>query len=94
METVHTRGPWYVQGNNPPRIYARAGMDIIAQCDSAKEMTRAEEMANARLIATAPELLAACKRILAAIEWEYTGGRMEKDEQAAMLRAVINKAAA
>lgn len=58
----HTAGPWHVEGANPPRIYARDGLDIIAQCDSMKEMPRGKEAANARLIAAAPELLEALQR--------------------------------
>lgn len=46
----HTAGKWYVEGSNPPRIYANNGMDIIAQCDSMKEMPRTEERANAQRI--------------------------------------------
>lgn len=57
MNTKHTAGPWYVIGSNPPMIYTKDALDIICQCDSAGEMTRAQEQANARLIAAAPELL-------------------------------------
>ena len=54
---THTRAPWYVIGTNPPRVYARDGLDIIAQCDSGKEFGISQELANARLIAAAPEML-------------------------------------
>ena len=54
---THTRAPWYVIGTNPPRVYARDGLDIIAQCDSGKESSISQELANARLIAAAPNLL-------------------------------------
>jgi hypothetical protein len=58
-KTKFTIGSWFVDGFNPPRIYANDGVDIIAQCDSMGEKSNAEELANARLIAAAPELLAA-----------------------------------
>jgi len=50
MSAQHTPGAWYVEGANPPRIYANNGLEIIAQCDSAKEMTKAGELANAARI--------------------------------------------
>ena len=59
MNTQHTPGPWYVSGTNPPMVYARDGLDIICQCDIMREETRAHEMATARLLAAAPDLLAA-----------------------------------
>lgn len=62
--TQHTKGPWYIKGTNPPYIYANDAMEIICQCDSIKEMTKDQEMANARLIAAAPELLEALEKAL------------------------------
>jgi len=59
MKTMHTKGPWAVKGTNPPMIYAREGLDIIAMIDSMGEMTLDQEAANARLISAAPELLEA-----------------------------------
>jgi hypothetical protein len=43
----HTPTPWHIGSKVPNFIYARDGLDIIAQCDSANESTRAEENANA-----------------------------------------------
>lgn len=60
----HTPGPWKLKGLNPPRIYADEGKEIICQCDSMGEMTQSQEKANARLIAAAPELLAALELLL------------------------------
>ena len=59
MNAKHTPGPWYVSGTNPPIVYARDGLDIICQCATMSEETRAHEMATAHLIAAAPDLLAA-----------------------------------
>jgi hypothetical protein len=44
------------------------------------------------LIAAAPDLLAACRRILRALEWSYTSDRMAHEERVEMLREVIAKA--
>lgn len=62
---MFTPGPWHVEGFNPPRIYANDGLDIIAQCDSCGEKARKEEMANARLIAAAPEMYSLLKAYVA-----------------------------
>jgi hypothetical protein len=43
----HTPTPWQIGSKVPNFIYARDGLDIIAQCDSWNESTRAEENANA-----------------------------------------------
>jgi hypothetical protein len=63
MKTKHTPGPWEVKGTNPPMIYAREGLDIIAMIDSMGEVTLEQEAANARLIAAAPKLLAALRLV-------------------------------
>ncbi len=89
MKTQHTPGPWKVSGKNPPMIYARAGLDIVAQCDSAGEMTRDQEAANARLIAAAPDLLAA---LLALLSDKYLADPINADRMAGA-KAAIAKAA-
>ena len=47
---------------------------------------------TAKLMAAAPDLLAACERVLASIKWGYTEQRLTEDEQAAILQAAIDKA--
>jgi hypothetical protein len=59
----HTPGPWAVEGFNPPRVYARDGIDIICQCDSMEELTLETEKANAYLIAAAPDMLAVLRKL-------------------------------
>jgi hypothetical protein len=54
----------------------------------------AEICANANLIAAAPDLLAACQRVLRAIEWAQPEDRMTAKEQAETLRDAIAKATA
>lgn len=77
----HTPGPWFVQSEHPANLSAAVNNgsdsivstpcgDIILLCDTAR--VRA---ANARLIAAAPELLAALIEMerLAAVEMWDTG---------------------
>lgn len=45
-----------------------------------------------RAIVSHNDLLAACKRVLRAIEWAKTSDRMTPEEQSEMLRAVVAKA--
>ena len=60
--TQHTPGPWQALGNSPgedlPSVLAQqpngSGLFYVAQC---------QNLADARLIAAAPELLAACVSI-------------------------------
>ena len=68
--TDYTLGPWTAVGN---RVYATAasGKDTmttieVAVATRADPRARAKIDANARLIAAAPDLLAACKALLAA----------------------------
>ena len=48
--------------------------------------------ANAKLIAAAPDLAEACKRVLTAIQWSVQSERMTPAEQAATLHAALVKA--
>lgn len=72
-KTAHTPGPWHVSGGNqignPNRPYdIVAGFSLLAQVGvlTGTQHAIGESQANARLIAAAPQLLAALKRILAA----------------------------
>lgn len=69
MKLKHTPGPWYVKELKAPaalHVYAEeGGMTGISIVD--KKPT-ARDVANARLVAAAPELLAALKFSL--MEWE------------------------
>ncbi len=71
----HTPGPWHVGRKVRNQVYARDGLDIIAQCDTMSEATRVTEEANARLIAAAPDLLAAAQLALEAVadpaDWNF-----------------------
>ena len=64
----HTPGPWFVKrrlgckGIGPKRKGHQRGIDEV--CDTVG-LNEKEDAANARLIAAAPDLLAACKSALA-----------------------------
>lgn len=92
MTTKHTPGPWEVRyddqldhiftvGEHPRRIANIFG-GVCGQNDS-----DLENQANARLVAAAPDLLAACKRYLRAMD-EY--GHPDKTDR--LMRAAIEKA--
>ncbi len=70
----HTPGPWQVGNRHPCRIIANNGgaYDLIGTtCEIDDEGTEYEhQVANARLIAAAPELLASLKFMLAGAEAE------------------------
>jgi hypothetical protein len=95
----HTPGPWEVGGAFSNKTYVVAGEGCIARCDDGEEGY--DHLANARLIAAAPDLLEALKALLVmchspepvkldeALTWR------ENDERAeAMARAAIAKATA
>lgn len=68
----HTPGPWTVGGSHDCIIEANNGKTMVAECvgpltDTEKtyDQLRVDAQANARLIAAAPELLAALKSVIA-----------------------------
>jgi hypothetical protein len=77
----HTPGPW--EANSADNIYAAVNgrKEMIAKCcdlpcigghdDVAAQRARDMEIANARLIAAAPELLAALENIVAWMEQHH-----------------------
>ena len=75
-ETSHTPGPWEVstwqKDGTAAGVYqedAETGEDLDFICHMEEDIEPLEMMANARLIASAPALLAACKAAV-----EATGG--------------------
>lgn len=92
----HTPGPWQVPDDNHVGVYGGDEQTLIATVARTPD-----RIANARLIAAAPELLAALKLALPIIEadaqyWRDTtprGGTANRlDEFAAGIREVIAKA--
>lgn len=91
MNTNHTPGPWRVANG---RIYSRAyqtALDlrlfVICDLDMGND-PRGEQESNARLIAAAPELLAALQELLTD---KYLRDPINKDRMA-KARAAIAKA--
>lgn len=86
MKSQFTPGPWE---RHDASVYA--GSVIVACCPknhwTAIELPEAEKLANARLIASAPELLAALENLVA--DWERVHGPVPEDHEA---RAAIAKA--
>lgn len=74
--TTHTPGPWTFEEGSAERqamsnVFKAADREFqiaYVTCESRNPYQRAEDIANARLIASAPDLLAACKAALARIE--------------------------
>jgi hypothetical protein len=72
---MHTPGPWVVGRTEPTQVWRAptasrpSGGPLLARTANVVELgalTRDEELANARLIAAAPDLLDAVRNLLAA----------------------------
>jgi hypothetical protein len=90
METKHTPGPWCFHGDYSEIHTAvdEDGGQVIAEMNPDNDFTGEENAANTRLIAAAPELLAALQHVLIASE---DGGDFD-DVDFDMLRSAIAKA--
>ncbi len=64
MKTTHTPGPWYISMQPGPIIYGAKGAQVADLRGERKTLVVEldEAVANTRLIAAAPELLAALER--------------------------------
>ena len=99
---THTKGAWHIgEGNGEGSIFADSGRTRLESdgttlypiCQVNSGWNDAEDAANARLIAAAPELLDACRCALADLE----GLELDSDDCPAALtikelRAAITKA--
>ena len=97
----HTPGPWSLSpsfdrierrvqhGDNPPLVWGIASGINSAHPDY---MPRAEQIANARLIAAAPELLEALEAVLPDLEHYVATHGPGPDKRLAIARAAIAKA--
>ncbi|WON88696.1 hypothetical protein [Delftia sp. UGAL515B_04] len=88
MANAFTPGPWKVSFSRFSRVTAENGA-LIAKCEKLDSLTNLE--ANARLIAAAPELLEALRKLADAYERLKPPGYplLDPEKQA---RAVIAKA--
>jgi len=64
MNTKFTKGPWSVGRSVKTMVFADDGLDLVADC-TAGEFAHDVEIANAALIASAPELYEALEQIAA-----------------------------
>ena len=82
----HTPGPWCIGDSNlPVSQFAVMQSEPTGKHSTILRMAigepkHGEVMANARLIAAAPDLLAACKRLLVEVEWEALRADIVTDE--------------
>lgn len=65
-EANHTPGPWVANGHN---VHTRPDESAVCVCVSMGTRNNAEASANARLIASAPELLEALEGAIGALEF-------------------------
>lgn len=98
-QTKHTPGKWVI--NYDGSIYAEPTEDdkhsrriCGLPWDSYKEFKEGNNEANARLIATAPELLIACQKAEAYLQGIRTDEKFEEAYLVAMIQAAIAKAEA
>lgn len=82
----HTPGPWTVESDGSSVSF---GGQVVITAPIYDEGSRDEEKANARLIAAAPDLLAAAVAIMSAIDTDETSGRKLSGLTPAMSRARI-----
>lgn len=64
---MHTPGPWTITKNPHTRLVFVAGYPLYRACPDGLNDERRKE-ADARLIAAAPDLLAACQRLVTLID--------------------------
>lgn len=90
--TRHTPGPWRVEDSDPPQITTNpalaGGARTIAEMRIVAYSDLRERAANARLIAAAPDLLAACK----SAERHFVGMDIDTGTVMDLLHAAIAKA--
>ena len=93
----HTPGPWITRLESAPmhavQLAGQYGRAIVAYVPAPEGWSLAHQDANARLIAAAPELLDALKRMLAAYDADKARGiAFGNDNAADQARAAIAKA--
>ncbi len=88
----HTPGPWSIANGSPPQVIAPGKCDICAMSGAASNES---VMADARLIAAAPDLLEALQALVAR-HFTYHGGFVVdcniSEEEVERARAAIQRA--
>lgn len=87
----HTPGPWEIKQFGGPQISGPKGYAVATMWGalSVREL-KGQDLANARLIAAAPELLDVAERMMEALEFAYMGAP-EQPKEIAQYRAVRAK---
>lgn len=98
----HTPGPWKVESfpevGKKGSVYVSGaeGWEVSPVCSTWETESRIKNEANAQLIAAAPDLLAACRECLSAVDEAYSAtGHFRvaaTSEQRMRLEAAITKA--
>lgn len=83
-----TTNQWYFHATGGT-IHNQA---VVNDESTGRNVAIAYDKSDAPLLAAAPDLLAACQRILRAIDWSESGDRLDSTKQANILRAAITKA--
>lgn len=91
---MHNAGSWIAGNSRNGRIHKNWGIYADGKRLATMASVPFEEMENALLMGSAPDLLAACKRVLRAIEWSTASDRLSNDAVAAILKNAIDKATA
>jgi len=99
-QVTHTQGPWHcgqlngegaIFANNGKRLTIENGLHSLHPICHVQNTFGKEDQANARLIASAPELLEQCKlfeKLLSTLIMEgHSGADLERDN----LRAILDK---
>lgn len=88
---MHTPGPWHAtikqEGREHP-IYNEQALLVALVGSNNKTVS----VANARLIAASPDLLAACREVAGHIDPTFPDPTMSRPEAMMLLRAAIAKA--
>ena len=89
----HTPGPWIQAKHSPADVIVGGNTMIATARDGLNGIDREQAVANARLIAAAPELLTALQALLdGAVRHEVRDGYEAHYPEIAAARAVIAKA--
>lgn len=86
----HTEAPWRVESNDARTLIMGVRGEVI--CDTSEQETEAEARANNRLIAAAPELLAALRVIVERWDSDEIGqvdGEFIDDARIAIAKAEV-----
>ena len=89
-QAQHTPGPWRLNAGNETLVMGSNQRPIArAECGGIAGIGLAEAEANARLIAAAPDLLAALEEMAAVFGWQSPNANPTVDAAIAAARALL-----